>query len=85
MDIQSTLQINSEKLLSTYYENIDHVLDLQATLIRDILPSVVDELELGPDATEWAAEWLNDTGIIPFLIGGVWTRSLTSPLAYASL
>ncbi|KAF7783025.1 hypothetical protein Agabi119p4_2401 [Agaricus bisporus var. burnettii] len=64
MDIRNTLQANSERLLLAYYENSDHVLDLQTTLIRDILPSVVDELELGPDATEWAAEWLQDTGSI---------------------
>lgn len=67
MDIRNTLQANSERLLLAYYDNSDHVLDLQTTLIRDILPSVVDELELGPDATEWAAEWLQDTGIVCFV------------------
>jgi hypothetical protein len=67
MDIRNTLQANSKRLLLSYYENIDHVLDLQTTLIRDILPSVVDELELGPDATEWAVEWLKDTGTVSFL------------------
>ncbi|KAJ3564427.1 hypothetical protein NP233_g8305 [Leucocoprinus birnbaumii] len=64
MEIQNLLQTNSTRLLETYHENIDNVLDLQATLIRDILPSVVDEFELSPDATEWATEWLNDTASI---------------------
>jgi len=54
---------------------MNHVLDLQASLIRDILPSVVDEFGLGPDATEWAAEWLNDTGNT-FLWFRVSTRNL---------
>ncbi|KAF9452764.1 hypothetical protein P691DRAFT_696412 [Macrolepiota fuliginosa MF-IS2] len=64
MDIQELLKSNSKQLLKEYNENMDHVLDLQTTLIRDILPSVVDEFELGPDATEWAEEWLNDTASI---------------------
>lgn len=68
MDIQELLKANSEQLLATYNEHIDQVLDLQATLIRDILPSVVDEFELGPEATEWAREWLNDTGIVPLVL-----------------
>ncbi|KXN90970.1 hypothetical protein AN958_03037 [Leucoagaricus sp. SymC.cos] len=70
MDIQDLLQSNSARLLTAYRENIDHVLDLQTTLIRDILPSVVDEFDLSPDATEWATEWLNDTdygGALPLL------------------
>jgi retinaldehyde-binding protein 1 len=68
MEIQDLLQSNSIKLLTTYRENMHHVLDLQATLIRDILPSLVDELDLGPDATEWAMEWLKDTGTIVLLL-----------------
>jgi len=62
MEIRDLLWANSTGLLRIHRENINHVLDLQASLIRDILPSVVDEFGLGPDATEWATEWLNDTG-----------------------
>ncbi|KAF9010630.1 CRAL-TRIO domain-containing protein [Cyathus striatus] len=64
MDIQSRLQHNCERLLVSYRENLEDILNLQATLIRDILPSVMDELELPPDATEWAKEWLRDTSSI---------------------
>jgi len=61
MDIRSLLQANCDRLLEQYHSNLEAVLSLQATLIRDILPSVTDELELDPDATEWAKEWLKDT------------------------
>jgi len=75
MEIRDLLWANSTRLLRTHRENMNHVLDLQASLIRDILPSVVDEFGLGPDATEWAAEWLNDTGNT-FLWFRVSTRNL---------
>lgn len=61
MTIQDLLQVNYEKLLEQYTCNLEGVLTLQATLIRDILPSIQDELELSPEATEWAKEWLEDT------------------------
>ncbi|KAF8629903.1 hypothetical protein AX15_003255 [Amanita polypyramis BW_CC] len=61
MVIQERLKICHESLLDQYHANIEVVLTLQATLLRDILPSVEDELDLGPDATEWAKEWLYDT------------------------
>lgn len=61
MIIQDLLQANYEKLLEQYNRNLEGVLSLQVTLIRDILPSIKDELELSPEATEWAKEWLEDT------------------------
>lgn len=61
MCTREVLHANYEKLLSQYNSNVGAVLSLQATLICDILPSVTDELELGPEATEWAKEWLEDT------------------------
>ena len=61
MIIREHLQIYNDSLLEQYYANVEIVLALQATLLRDILPSVEDELDLGPDATEWAKEWLYDT------------------------
>lgn len=61
MDIRSPLLVNYEKLLEQYYANVEGVLTLQATLIRDILPSVADELQLSPEATDWARAWLSDT------------------------
>lgn len=61
MDFRALLQANCERLLEQYVSNIDAVLALQVTLIHDILPSVTDELELSPEATEWAREWLSDT------------------------
>ncbi|KAF5380370.1 hypothetical protein D9615_004739 [Tricholomella constricta] len=61
MSTTDLLQANCERLLAQYNSNIQAVLALQSTLIRDILPSVSDELELSPEATEWAKEWLEDT------------------------
>ncbi|KAF8070799.1 CRAL-TRIO domain-containing protein [Lyophyllum atratum] len=61
MSTTELLRENCERLLVQYNSNIQAVLGLQATLIRDILPSVTDELELSPEATEWAKEWLEDT------------------------
>lgn len=67
MDIHSRLQENCNKLLESYYANIQDVERLQETLINDILPSVRDELQLSPDATEWAKQWLLDTGMLHLL------------------
>lgn len=64
MDIYERLRANRDKLLETYRTNLEEILNLQATLIRDILPSVTGELNLSPDATEWAREWLSDTSSI---------------------
>lgn len=61
MDIYERLRANRDKLLETYRTNLEETRNLQATLIRDILPSVTGELNLSPDATEWAREWLSDT------------------------
>lgn len=68
MDIQDLLRLNYERLLAAYRENVDLVHALQATLIGDILPSVVDEFDLGPDAIEWAKNWLSDTGTFHFSV-----------------
>lgn len=61
MDIYERLRANRDKLLETYRTNLEETRNLQATLIRDVLPSVTGELNLSPDATEWAREWLSDT------------------------
>ncbi|KAG6827344.1 hypothetical protein H0H92_012165 [Tricholoma furcatifolium] len=61
MSTTTLLQANCEKLLAQYNANLEAVVALQAILIRDILPSVADELELSPEATEWAKAWLEDT------------------------
>lgn len=66
MDIQDLLRLNYERLLAAYRENVDLVHVLQTTLIGDILPSIVDEFELSPEATNWAKSWLNDTGTLHF-------------------
>jgi hypothetical protein len=63
MDIHNRLQDNCNKLLESYHANLQDVERLQETLINDILPSVQDELQLSPDATEWAKQWLLDTGM----------------------
>ena len=61
MDIQNLLQANCERLLEQYQSNLRDVRVLQETLVNDILPDVVDELSLGPEETDWARSWLNDT------------------------
>lgn len=61
METRKRLQRNRDTLLEQYHANLEDVYSLQDTLIQDILPSVTDELELGPDAQEWAKEWLSDT------------------------
>ncbi|KNZ82196.1 hypothetical protein J132_06268 [Termitomyces sp. J132] len=60
MSATDLLQANCERLLAQYNSNIQAIAALQTILIRDILPSVADELELSPEATEWAKEWLED-------------------------
>ncbi|KAF8902909.1 CRAL-TRIO domain-containing protein [Gymnopilus junonius] len=64
METRKRLQKNRDALLEQYHTNLDDVYNLQDTLIRDVLPSVTDELELGPEAQEWAKEWLSDTSSI---------------------
>lgn len=61
MNTRDLLQANHDKLLEQYHLNLEGILALQATLIHDILPSVIDEFELGTEATEWAKQWLEDT------------------------
>lgn len=65
MEICDQLRANCDKLLEAYHTNLEDVRKLQDTLIRDILPSVTDELNLSPEATAWAEAWLSDTGMCP--------------------
>ncbi len=81
MNIQERLHINHESLLDQYHANVETVLDLQATLLRDILPSIKDELDLSPDATEWAKTWLYDTcTFYPGLAGSRANHTLSESL-----
>ncbi|KAH9485075.1 hypothetical protein JR316_0001981 [Psilocybe cubensis] len=61
MEILKRLQKNRDALLEQYHTNLEDIYSLQDTLIRDILPSVTDELELSVESQEWAKEWLSDT------------------------
>ena len=61
MDTLSLLQLNCERLLEQYYNNINAVRDLQITLLDDVLPHIVDELQLDTSSTESAKELLQDT------------------------
>lgn len=62
METHERLQKNRDYLLQQYNSNLEDILNLQDTLIQDILPSITDELELCQEAVEWAADWLCDTG-----------------------
>jgi retinaldehyde-binding protein 1 len=61
METIQRLQTNRDALLEQYRSNLDDVCNLQDTLIREILPSITDELQLGPEIQDWAKEWLSDT------------------------
>ena len=61
METIQRLQRNSDALLEQYHANLEDIYNLQDTLIRDILPSVADELELSPESQDWGKEWLSDT------------------------
>jgi hypothetical protein len=81
MNIKERLFTNHENLQNQYRANVETVLDLQATLLRDILLTVEDELDLGPDATEWAKKWLYDTcTYYPDLAGSRAYHTLSDPL-----
>ncbi|KAF8915608.1 CRAL-TRIO domain-containing protein [Mucidula mucida] len=54
MDIYSLLQANCDRLLEQYQTNVRDVRMLQETMLKDILPSVVDELSLGKEEVDWA-------------------------------
>ncbi|PPQ84585.1 hypothetical protein CVT25_015788 [Psilocybe cyanescens] len=64
METFKRLERNRDALLEQYHSNLEDIYNLQDTLIRDILPSVTDELELSPESQEWAKEWLSDTSSI---------------------
>ncbi|KIY70623.1 CRAL/TRIO domain-containing protein [Cylindrobasidium torrendii FP15055 ss-10] len=61
MDVHPLLKKNCENLLEQYQANLRDIQALQQTLIKDILPDVVDELDLGEEEAEWARLWLSDT------------------------
>ena len=70
MTIREHLRLNHETLLEQYHVNAENVSSLQATLLRDLLPSLEDELELDPETTDWTKDWLYDTcTYYPFVHG----------------
>lgn len=62
MESNASLRHNHEKLVNLYHEHLQTVRSLQRTVVDDIVPGILDELELGSDAAEWAREWADDTG-----------------------
>lgn len=64
MSIHDSLREHKESLDNLYSEHLETVLSLQETLIRDILPGVVDELRLDPASEDSARQWLHDTGTL---------------------
>jgi hypothetical protein len=70
------LEANKQRLLNDYNARIEDVKELQTILLEDILSSLVDELELTPEAAQWAEEWLKDTST--FIIQSA--RVSTNPL-----
>lgn len=72
MEIHERLRKNREFLLLQYNSNLEDVLDLQDTLVRDILPSMTDELELCPEAVKWTTDWLSDTCVCLLFLAEVY-------------
>ena len=62
MDMSASLQANNEQLYALWSENSGLVVSLQMTLLDQILPNVVDELEIDPEDVKGAREWLQDVG-----------------------
>ncbi|KAF7983817.1 hypothetical protein HWV62_19067 [Athelia sp. TMB] len=60
------LAANNSKLLEVYHENHTATVELQQTLLEDVFPHVMNELELGieSEAACWARVWLEDTTAI---------------------
>ncbi|KAK7692210.1 hypothetical protein QCA50_003834 [Cerrena zonata] len=61
MSISSVLQEYVENLQKVYEENLAAVKALQQTLTDEILPGLIDELELGDERLKEAEDWLSDT------------------------
>lgn len=64
MDMSASLQANNEQLYALWSENSGLVVSLQMTLLDQILPNVVDELEIDPEDVKGAREWLQDVGSV---------------------
>jgi hypothetical protein len=60
--IRTLLREQCTILTEEYRTHLQTVQHLQRVFLEDILPSLVDELQLDKPAVEWQAEWLNDTG-----------------------
>ena len=61
LDTYAALQEQYRLLNELYDRNLDAVRQLQATLLHDILPGLVDEQELDATAVDRTREWLEDT------------------------
>lgn len=59
--METQLRKNKDNLIQEYRSNLQDVLDLQDIFIQDVLPSLIDELELCPEAVTWVTDWLCDT------------------------
>lgn len=62
VDIRDTLRVQFDALNESYAHNLQAVQDLQRILISDILPGLADELGWDDESSEYAQEWLSDTG-----------------------
>ena len=60
-DVYEALEEQYNKLNELYDGNLDAVEQLQATLLNDIVPGLIDELELDVTAVDPTREWLQDT------------------------
>lgn len=64
--VYSALEVSHSILLSNYDENIAIVEALQYTLIQDIIPDVLDELDEGLSVLydeEGVKQWARDSGV----------------------
>ena len=60
-DILAVLRKHYDLLNVQYEEHLEAVRELQKTLILQILPGLVDELELDEEGQQYCLEWLEDS------------------------
>ena len=64
-DILAVLRKHYDLLNVQYEEHLEAVRELQKTLILQILPGLVDELDMDEDGQQYCLEWLEDSCASP--------------------
>ena len=62
MDTVSALRGKYAELVASIEEHYQEVVSLQQQALREIVPDLAQQFELGDDEIEWVEEYLRDTG-----------------------